>query len=317
VEVAVVSRALQGTVITESLSGSVMVTDTLVSMVDATFDGQALSDVTEHLYSLYPDDPFDFVVVFHTRPTGDGVPRSLGVRNAIRGINLGDYDTSAAYGSAGRLQQVIFQNANLTGREVNHEIGHRWGAFLDDPVLNLSIPTGFHWGVSDHVGQLGNGPFLLADGSGGYLVSNANGSENFISNDYSSLELYLMGLASPAEVAPLRFVTDPSVDASFGTTLPESSTRLVSVADIVAVYGERLPASATSAKAFSAAFVVVSDAPLSEAEYTLSTHVARYLGGVSAGGVRQGGLFDLMDPSSFAATTDFRATLETRLPRTG
>jgi hypothetical protein len=317
VEVAVVSRVLQGSAITESLNASVMVTDSLISMVDATFDGQTLSDVTENLYTLYADDPFDFLVIFHTRPTGDGVPRSLGVRNAIGGINLNDYDTSAAYGSAGRLQQVIFQNANLTGREVNHELGHRWGAFLDDPALNLSIPTGFHWGVSEHVGQLGNGPFLLADGNGGYLVTNANGSENFISNDYSPLELYLMGLASPAEVAPLRFVTDPSVDVSFGTTLPESSTRLVSIADIVAIYGERVPASTTSPKVFSAAFVVVSDALLSEAEYTLSTHIARYVGGVSTGGVREGGLFELMDPSSFAAATDFRASLETRLPRTG
>ena len=317
VEMAVVSRALQGTVNTEPLNASVMVTDALVSMVDATFDGQALSDVTENLYSLYPDDSFDFLVIFHTRPTGDGVPRSLGVRNAIGGINLGDYDTSAAYGSAGRLQQVIFQNANLTGREVIHELGHRWGAFLDDPALNLSIPTGFHWGVSTHVGQLGNGPFLLADGNGGYLVTNANGSEDFISNAYSSLELYLMGLASPAEVAPLRFVTDPSVDARFGTTLPESSTRVVGIADIVAVYGERLPASTTSPKAFSAAFVVVSDAPLSEAEYTLSTHIARYVGGASDGGVRNGGLFELMDPPSFAAATGFRASLETRLPPAG
>ena len=317
VELAVVSRALQGTAITETLNGSLMITDTLVSLVDASFDGQTLSEVAERLYAVYSDDPFDFLVIFHSRPTGDGVPRSLGVRNAIDGISLGDYDTSAAYGSAGRLQQVIFQNANLTGREVNHEIGHRWGAFLDDPALNLSIPTGFHWGASQHVGQLGNGPYLQPDGNGGYLVTNANGSENFISNAYSPLELYLMGLASPAEVAPLRFVTDPAVDTSFGATLPESATRLVSMAEVIAIYGERLPEHAASPKSFRAAFVVVSDAPLSEAEYTVSTHIARYFGGVSDGGVRSGGLFQLMDPPSFAAATGFRASLETGLPPAG
>ena len=54
---------------------------------------------------------------------------------------------------------------------------------------------------------MGNGPYLLAE-AGGYRVTNADDSENFIANPFSNLELYLMGLARPDEVQPLRFVTD-------------------------------------------------------------------------------------------------------------
>lgn len=313
-ELGVVGRVLDGTVAATTLDTKTTVTDAAVYLVEPGFDGQTLADVTERLYGIFPDDPFDFVVVFHGRLTGDGVPRSRGVRNDVDGINVGRFDTSAAYGSAGRLQQVVFQNARVTGREVNHELGHRWGAFLNDPALDLSHPTGFHWGVSDHVGVMGNGPYLLNDGSDGFLVTNAHGSEQFISNVFSPLELYLMGLAEPGEVAPIRFVTDSTVATPFGATLAETDTRLVSIADIVAVYGDRTPSSAISQKAFTAAFVMITDRAVSDAELTLTTHIARYAAGTSTGGVRGGGLFELLDPPSFAVATGFRASLETQLP---
>jgi hypothetical protein len=295
------------------LPSSLLTTDALINVVDPTFDGRSLSSITERVYQAFAGDPFDFIVVFNTITTGDGIPRSLGVRNDIDGINLGSYDSTAAYGSAGRLQQVVYQNNSVVGLEVNHEIGHRWGAFLNDAALNLSIPTGFHWGTSNHVGQMGNGPYLLEDTNGDYLVTNAEGSEHFISNTFSSLELYLMGLVGPDEVAPLRFVTDPNVAVSFGSTVPAASTRAVAIDDIVDVYGERSPASSFSQNAFTAAFVVVSDQQLSAPEYTLSTVIARYYAGTSMGGQRTGGLFEASDPPSFSASTGFRATLDTRL----
>lgn len=314
VDLGLVSRGMAEHFTLRELDTGLNATEYLVNIVDPVFDAGRIAAVTERLYEAYSSDPFDFVVMFSAASTGDGVPRSMGVRNGVEGIAIANYDHSAAYGSGGRLQQVVYQNARVLGIEINHEIGHRWGAFLDDPVLDLSLPNGFHWGPSTHVGQMGNGPYLEADGAGRYLVTNAHGSEQFAANPFSMLELYLMGLAGEDEVGPLRFVTDPAVDVRFGEYLPETATREVTIDDIVATYGARNPTWLASQNAFTAAFVVVSAAPLGDAERTFSSTIARYAAGTSTGGMRSGGLFDVIDPPSFAAATSFRATLESRLP---
>jgi hypothetical protein len=316
VDVALVSASLRDQVVAQQIDATTLLTDALVNIVDPSFDEAALPRITEHLYRVFPSDPFDFAVIFHTRSTGDGIPRSIGVKNDVEGINLASYDRSAAYGSAGRLQQVVFQKAHTLGLEINHELGHRWGAYLNNAALNLTLPTGFHWGPSDHVGQMGNGPYLQPE-DGSYRVTNGAGSEHFISNSFSSLELYLMGLAPAGDVAPLRFVTDPTIDVRFGALVPETATREVTIDDVIDVYGAREPSAATSQNAFTAAFVVVSHRPLAAAEYTLSTVIARYAAGTSFGGQRSGGLFEVSDPSSFGASTGFTATLDTQLPVTG
>jgi hypothetical protein len=313
VDLALVSPTLRGQPAPRRIDATTQLTDTLVNLVDPTFDGSTVPALVRRLYGIFPGDPFDFVVVFATRTSGDGIPRSLGVSNDVGGINLKLFDSSADYGSAGRLQQVVFQNGKTLGVEVNHEIGHRWAAYLNKPALNLSLPTGFHWGASDHVGQMGNGPYLQPDGSG-FRVGNGGGADHFVSNPFSALELYLMGLAPPSEVPDYRFVTDPAVDVQFGAWLPASSTQRVTIDDIVATYGARTPAANVSQSAFSAAFVVVSDRFLNEAETALSSYVASYMGGTSEGGQRTGGLFEVSDPPSFSAATGYRASLETQLP---
>ena len=313
VDLAIVDRALENDYPVRAIDGHTQATDTLVNIVDPAFDETHLERTLQTLYRLIPGDPFDFAVLFRTRTTGDGVPRSVGVKNNVGGINVSAFDYTANYGSAGRLQQVVYQNAHVLGLETNHEIGHRWAAYLHAPALDLSLPTGFHWGPSNHVGQMGNGPYLQEE-AGGYRITNADDSQNFVINAFSNLELYLMGLARPDEVQPLRFVTDPSVDVQFGALLPAASTRLVTIDDIIALYGERAPAMDASQNAFTAAFVVVSDRLLTQPEWTLSSHIAHYAGGASLGGKRSGGLFDALDPPSFSAATGHRASLETTLP---
>jgi len=312
-DVAVLNPMLRGTVAASIVDASTLVTDSVVNLVDPNFDDQAITRTMQRLYGMFADDPFDFAVIFHTRTTGDGIPRSLSVKNDVAGIGLDTYDHSADYGSAGALQQVVFQNAHTLGLEINHEFGHRWAAYLNRSALNLTLPNGVHWGPSDHVGQMGNGPFLQSEG-GQFRVTNADGSDHFISNPYSDLELYLMGLARADDVTPLRFVTDRGVNVQFGALLPAAATQLVTIDDIIAVYGARQPSVAASQTAFRAAFVVMSDHFLAEAEYTLTTVIARYLAGTSSGGQRTGGLFEVSDPPSFGACTRFRATLDTTLP---
>jgi hypothetical protein len=312
-DVAMLDPALRGSVAATVVDASMLVTDSVVNLVDPTFESRTIARTTQRLYDVFAGDPFDFAVIFHTRTSGDGIPRSFSVENDVLGIGLTAFDQSAEYGSAGALQQVVFQNAHTLGLEINHELGHRWAAYLNKPALNLTLGNGVHWGPSAHVGQMGNGPFLQSEADG-YRVTNADGSDHFVSNSYSNLELYLMGLAAADEVAPLRFVTDPNVDVRFGALLPEPATRLVTIDDIRAVYGARQPSGAAAPNAFSAAFVVVSDDFLTQAEYTLTTIIARYLAGTSSGGQRSGGLFEISDPPSFSACTGFRATLDTTLP---
>jgi hypothetical protein len=313
VDVAIVDRALEHDYPARAIEANTQVTDTMVNVVDQNFDDAHLERTLQQLYAVVPGDPFDFAIVFRTRTTGDGVPRSVGVKNDVGGINVSAFDRSADYGSAGRLQQVVYQNAHMLGLEVNHEMGHRWAAFLNVPALDLALPTGFHWGPSTHVGQMGNGPYLQEE-AGGYRITNADDSDKFVVNPFSHLELYLMGLGRPDEVQPLRFVTDPSVEVQFGALLPESATRLVTIDDIVGVYGERVPATVTSQNAFTAVYVVVSDRLLTAPEWTLTSHIARYAAGASLGGKRGGGLFEALDPPSFGGATGYRATLETTLP---
>ncbi len=100
---------------------------------------------------------------------------------------------------------------------------------------------------------------------------------------------------------------------AFGTLIPAAATREVSIDDIVSVYGERNPTTNTSQNAFTAAYVVVSDRLLSASETTLTSLIAHYAAGSSAGGKRAGGLFEVLDPPSFAAATGFRASLDTTL----
>ena len=316
IDVSIVDRSLEDEFPIRAANATTQVTDNMINVVDPAFDESAIERTLARVYAVIPGDPFDFAVLFHTRTTTDGVPRSIGVKNDVGGINVAAFDHTAAYGSAGRLQQVAYQNAHTLGLEINHEIGHRWAAYLNSTALNLSLPTGFHWGASDHVGVMGNGPYLQQD-AGGYRVTNAADSDKFIANPFSNLELYLMGLARPDEVPPYRFVTDPAVDVQFDTVVPAASTRVVTIDDIVGVYGERAPAMAAAQNAFTAAFVVVSDRLLTKPEYTLTSLIARHASGTSSGGKRDGGLFEALDPPSFSAATGYRATLDTLLPRPG
>jgi hypothetical protein len=316
IDLSIIDRSLEDEFPVRGADATTQFTDNMINLVDPSFDESAIERTIARVYQIVPGDPFDFAVLFHTRTTTDGVPRSIGVKNDVGGINVAAFDHTAAYGSAGRLQQIVFQNAHTLGLEINHEIGHRWAAYLNRSELNLSLPTGFHWGASDHVGVMGNGPFLQED-AGGYRVTNAADSDKFIANPFSNLELYLMGLARPDEVQPYRFVTDPAVNVQFDTVVPAASTRVVTIDDIIGVYGERAPAMAAAQNAFTAAFVVVSDRLLTKPEYTLTSLIARYASGTSSGGKRDGGLFEALDPPSFGAATGYRATLDTTLPTLG
>ncbi len=73
------------------------------------------------------------------------------------------------------------------------------------PIDDCSPQLGGHWGYADVRGQLGGGG-LEGDGEGTWLFSGGlvgNGGDVV---PYAPLELYLLGLADPAEVGTVRFL---------------------------------------------------------------------------------------------------------------
>ncbi len=174
---------------------------------------------------------------------------------------------------------------------VAHAVGHRWLSYVrfrdaegnasnllrrvDDDPLSAGIgPAAMsvesHWN-SPTVVQVGTGVpvFLDSDASvmGGYdLRDNGNGFFTTIATTdrYSRLDRYLMGLIPAQQVGDISLVTVVSrtgltgFHTSDGLNLTFEGKRLdLSVHDIIAIEGERVPSSKDAPKRFKMAFIVV------------------------------------------------------------
>jgi subtilase family serine protease/flagellar hook assembly protein FlgD len=222
-------------------------------------------------------DFYDFLVVFTNFEfdRGGAVATYTTVRNDVSGIGVPTFDNGDAFGSPKRLQGFIdmgplsqYRSApfSLDPRDPDfrttlgvlaHEIGHRWLAsprFLADGVLrdDLLGRSGDHWSflLSSQASFLyGNDWESL---SGGRYWSKS------VQSRFSDLDLYLMGFLAPEEVSPLTLLSNPEVDR---TRLPELSVELEAVAEtvtieqIIAAEGARLPSHRGSQKDFTIAFV--------------------------------------------------------------
>src|SRR5262249_45024224 len=130
------------------------------------------------------------------------------VKNTVTGTGVGQIDSTARYGSKGRLQGISrfpepgFYDGAETG--FIHELGHQWINFLSFAPLAQGIP---HWPLSS-----------MASGGMGFSVGGTGGEGgtfacNVVTQDgvttlvqrvggpsYGDFELYLMGLIPPTEV---------------------------------------------------------------------------------------------------------------------
>jgi hypothetical protein len=275
-----------------------------------------LASAVRRFYLGHPD-LFEQVVVYTTRPLnplGGSLAFEINVRNAVRGIGLDPRDDSAAWGSGGRLESVVFMDAIDTYLGVNgfeilgHEVGHRWLAqlrFKDAAGTSsgaLLGRGGVHWSF-----------FLDTDASvmEGNDIADA-GAGRFETVDftrrYSPLDQYAMGLRAPAEVPPFFYVEGadnfrPNRSYKFSTS-PEAGVsftgvrRTVRIEDVVAAMGPRVPDAADTPRSSRLAFVLVSDA-IGPATDSRVGEVARIRGHFE-------GLF--------RAATDGRGSVDTALP---
>ena len=285
-------------------------TDHVVATVGAFGD---LEGATARLLALTPEEP-DFVVV--AGPPADPSSRAAGffarVKNEVEGVGLGAVDRSAAFGATGRLRGVVrvypFPNLGL----LNHEIGHNWFAFLD-PALDLA--RGSHWGAierpSTGFGSPNWGAYPDFDRVSGDTVR-VDVRDAIRDGRYNDLELYLMGLIGPDEVAPVRTLVNPRpVGFEFGTRVfLADGVREVTIDEIVAVEGARRPVAGQAQTAFTVQTHVVYDRPLTDLELTFYDLVMRRY--------EQPSLPDELDfVYTFEAATGGRATVTTRTFSTG
>jgi hypothetical protein len=153
--------------------------------------------------------------------------------------------------------------------QIGHEMGHRWSAFVSAKVNGEAIPLGpTHWarGLQAPVPFPYQRPVEASAMGGGVWQDNFDGTYTQLDDDYyvpatgySYLDLYLMGLLAPAEV-PDFFILRNLVAAGRdkdGHPMFKADRTKVTIQDVIAAEGPRLPDVDHSQKQFNTGIVVI------------------------------------------------------------
>jgi hypothetical protein len=236
-------------------------------------------------------DKFDFIAMYSDfrvdNPEG-GTP-STGPRGGnVAGIGS---NTSGLgnYCSQGQLQWMFvepvstsavqiqerspdgrFADYNYAMSQIGHELGHRWAADARALVNGETIALGpVHWatGLQIPAAFPYSNP-VEADAMGGSSwKDNGDGTYTQLDRDYYSpakgfswLGLYLMGLAKPEEVPPffiLRNLQRTGQQDPAGHPIYRGDKTDITIQDVIAAMGARVPDAEHSQKAFNTAIVVM------------------------------------------------------------
>ena len=153
--------------------------------------------------------------------------------------------------------------------QIGHEMGHRWGAFVRAKVNGETIPLGpTHWarGLQAPVAFPYQRPTEASAMGGGVWQDNYDGTFTQLDDDYyvpatgwSYLDLYLMGLIAPSEVPDffiLRNLVPAGRDAN-GHPIFKADRAKITIQDVIAVEGPRMPDVDHSQKKFNTGMVVM------------------------------------------------------------
>ena len=153
--------------------------------------------------------------------------------------------------------------------QIAHEMGHRWAAFVSAKVSGETIPLGpTHWarGLQARVPFPYQRPTEASIMGGGVWHDNFDQTYTQLDDDYyvpttgwSYLDLYLMGLISPAEVPDffiLRSLVPAGKDAN-GRPIFQGDRTRVTIEDVIAVEGLRSPGVDKSQRHFNTGMVIV------------------------------------------------------------
>ncbi|MBI1746380.1 MAG: hypothetical protein HYR55_07305 [Acidobacteria bacterium] len=248
-------------------------------------------------YQTHPDT-FDFVIAFtnFSIDGGGAFAAKYNIANYIKGLGyrnlLGTdtFDRSLLYGSLGRLSAFLFMfgedqypsdptrlipglGTNNTLTVLGQEVGHRWGAFTkflkdgqpDDQLLGRDKA---HWSFFyNSFASVLEGNEWSDNGGGTFTTINATAR-------YSQLDQYLMGLRLKEEVAPSFVIANPSSvftrgSAPFIGANARGIRMNVSIDEIIAAEGPRVPDAAHSQKTFTGAFLLLTKNGVTPTQATL------------------------------------------------
>lgn len=230
--------------------------------------------IAREFFRTHPDR-YDFIVAFSSFEfdTGEALAFHWPVQNKVKGIGVPEFDVSNLFGSQGKLQGFT-DMAALTRYKTDpldpefetvlsvmaHEILHQWASHVRFRLPDGSVSEGLlgrdnaHWSyLLDTDASVQYGAQWKDNGDGTFT---AVGTRKF----FSPLDLYLMGFYRKEEVPPFFLIENPAIDKR---QLPQENVtitgtrREVTIDDIVAVEGERIPGADEAQKDFRLAFVLL------------------------------------------------------------
>lgn len=158
---------------------------------------------------------------------------------------------------------------NYAMSQLGHEMGHRWAAFVSAKVNGETIQLGpVHWarGLEAPVAFPYQRPVEASAMGGGVWQDNLDGTFTQLDDDYyvpatgySYLDLYLMGLISPAEVPDffiLKNLTAAGKDAN-GHPIFKAERTKITIQDVIRAEGPRVPDVDHSQRNFNTGIVLV------------------------------------------------------------
>ena len=256
----------------------------------------ATPDLSSVACSVLPEvgDNYDFMAMY-TQSRIDkalaGSPMTV-ISNAIEGIGLAQFSRSDSYCSDGRLTSAMVNatyidapqgtpagpngpndNYNFAMSQLGHEFGHNWianvSAVVDGETLKLTDgECNCHWAEGLHapVPHPWQEARQASAMGGGYWIDNHDGTFTQIADaffvpasGFSYLDLYLMGLIGPESVPDFFIIKDlVQIRTNEDGHKVFSGERVeLTIDNIIASEGARVPDWNASQKAFETAFVYV------------------------------------------------------------
>ena len=241
---------------------------------DGTTNADPRKTIAKEFYRLHKDE-YDFLVIFSNfdfqMPEPDAKAFYLHIKNDIRGIGQQIFDNSSLFGSNGKLQGTI-DMGNISALTtdsldpnfessldiLSHELMHRWGSYAKFMTAQGVVSTALLGKDMSHWSFLLNSYASLLYGN----QWQDNGNSTFTSiaarKYYSPLDLYLMGFIDKSQVPPMLLIDNPDIDPKqmpeTGSTITGTPT-FVTIDDIIAAEGERIPGPSESQKTFKSAYI--------------------------------------------------------------
>lgn len=221
-----------------------------------------LNAICQKFYQHF-DDEYDFLQIVIARTYFEN-RYHFSTRNSIQGIGSSITNTDAQYGSGGRLIGItVFPYArgfDAGSPTMMHELGHQWINQLNFAPLADGVP---HWPLSDLASDIMGFSIKAKDNEGGQfdftLKPLANGDYQKVPDaspkKYSDLSLYLMGMI-PANQVGSHFVFVDQAQPIQAAVL-KGPVKTVTINDVIAHVGARVPDASQSQKRFRCATILV------------------------------------------------------------